>query len=262
MICTLLLIKDMLKVGLCGCNGVMGRVVDNVISKMDDVEIVFGIDRSVDKFENEYKVYEKAEQVDVSCDVIIDFSNPSNLYGLLNLCVAKKIPVVIATTGLTERQEENIMEASKYVPIFKSSNTSLGVNVLIDLVKKATSILGSDFDIEIVEKHHNKKMDAPSGTARMIANAVNEEMDNAIEFKYGREGGDCKRQPKEVGIHAIRGGTIPGEHTVIFAGMDEIVEIKHEALSKSIFAKGAVDAAKFMVDKEVGLYNMNDLINK
>ena len=252
----------MLKVGLSGCNGVMGRVVNSVIDKLDDVEIVYGIDRSVDKFENSYKVYESVESVEEICDVIIDFSNPANLNGLLNLCVAKKIPLVIATTGISEHQEENIKKASEFIAIFKSSNTSLGVNVLIDLVKKATSVLGESFDIEIIEKHHNKKLDAPSGTAHMIANAINEEMDNTMEYKYGREGKTSKREPKEVGIHAIRGGTIPGEHTVVFAGMDEVIEIKHEALSKAIFAKGAVEAAKFVSDKECGVYNMNDLINK
>lgn len=251
----------MLRIGISGCNGTMGRVLTQAIGKLDDVQVAFGIDRNADLHQNEYPVYESTLKVDKNCDAVIDFSNPANLEELLKFCVERKIGVVIATTGLNKDHEEKIKKASQYIPIFKSSNTSLGVNLLIDLVKKAVNVLGDTFDIEIIEKHHNKKVDAPSGTAYMIANAMNEELDNSMEYKYGREGKDSKRNDKEIGIHAVRGGTIPGEHTVIFAGMDEIIEIKHTALSKSIFAEGAIKAAKYIMNKEPELYSMNNLIN-
>lgn len=251
----------MLRIGISGCNGAMGRILTQVIGKMEDAQIVLGIDRNTNLYNNKYPIYESESKVDIDCDVVIDFSNPCNLDELLKLCVEKKIGMVIATTGISEEQEEKIQEASKYIPIFKSSNTSLGINVLIDLVKKAANVLSDTFDIEIIEKHHNKKIDAPSGTAYMIANAMNEELNNSMTYSYGREGNDTGRNKKEIGIHAVRGGTIPGEHTVIFAGRDEIIEIKHTALSKIIFAEGAVKAAKYIANKEPKLYSMNNLIN-
>lgn len=251
----------MLRIGISGCNGAMGRILTQVIGEMEDAHIVLGIDRNTSLYHNNYPVYESASKIDIDCDVIIDFSNPFNLEELLKFCVEKKIGIVIATTGLSKEQEEKIQETSKYIPIFKSSNTSLGINVLIDLVKKAANVLSDTFDIEIIEKHHNKKVDAPSGTAYMLANAMNEELNNSMKYNYGREGNDSKRNDKEIGIHAVRGGTIPGEHTVIFAGMDEIIEIKHTALSKSIFAQGAVKAAKYIANKEAKLYCMDNLIN-
>lgn len=183
------------------------------------------------------------------------------LRGYINLWRKNNTPIVIATTGLNIEDDKKIEDASKNIPIFKSANMSIGVNLLIDLVKKAALALQDNFDIEIIEKHHNKKVDAPSGTALMIADAINEELDNSMEYKYGREGKSAKREGNEIGIHAIRGGTIPGEHTVIFAGLDEIVEVKHTALSKNIFASGAVKAAKFIVNKENGLYKMENLMN-
>ena len=251
----------MLRIGISGCNGAMGRMLNETMSDMNDLSIVLGIDRNINLYNNTYPVYENPSSIDVDCDVIIDFSNPNNLNDLLNFCVDKKVGIVIATTGLSQEQEERIKECSKYIPIFKSSNTSIGINVLIDLVKKASKVLSDNFDIEIIEKHHNKKVDAPSGTAYMLANAINEELDNSMEYNYGREGTDAKRNKKEIGIHAVRGGTIPGEHTVMFAGMDEIIEIKHTALSKKVFAQGAVRAAKYIANKEPRLYCMDDLIN-
>ncbi|MDQ4682653.1 4-hydroxy-tetrahydrodipicolinate reductase, partial [Stenotrophomonas maltophilia group sp. RNC7] len=174
---------------------------------------------------------------------MIDFSNPARLYDLLTFCVDTNTAVVIATTGLSEEQEIRIKDVSKKIPVFKSSNTSLGINLVLDLVRKSTNILNEAFDIEIIEKHHNKKIDAPSGTAYMIAQAINEEMSNEMVYNYGREGKNSKRNKNEIGIHAVRGGSIVGEHTVIFAGMDEIIEIKHTALSKGVFARGAIKAA-------------------
>lgn len=251
----------MLKIVISGCNGAMGRTLNEVIADLENVEIVAGIDRNVDAYKNTYPVYDNPSNIKEDCDVLIDFSNPNNLNGLLEYGVKNNVSLVIATTGLSEEQEKSIEEAAKNISIFKSSNTSLGVNVLINLVKQAANVLSESFDIEIIEKHHNKKVDAPSGTAFMIANAINEELDNQMEYNYGRVGTDAKRNEKEIGIHTVRGGTIPGEHTVIFAGMDEIIEVKHTAMSKKVFAQGAVRAAKYVANKENGLYCMDDLIN-
>lgn len=251
----------MLKVVISGCNGAMGRALTEVISSIEDVLIVAGIDKKVNTYENEYPVYESPLLLKEECDIIIDFSNPSNLDDLLQYGEINSVGLVIATTGFNEEEENKIKKASVNTRIFKSSNMSLGINVLINLAKQATNVLGETFDIEIIEKHHNKKIDAPSGTAKMIASAINEELNNSMEFNYGREGNDSKRKDNEIGIHAIRGGTIPGEHTVVFAGLDEVIDIKHLALSKKVFAKGAVEAAKYIVDKDNGLYSMDDLIN-
>lgn len=251
----------MIKIVVSGCNGAMGRMLTEVIEATEDTEIVAGIDRNLNACDNKYPVYELPSLIKEQCDVIIDFSNPSNISSLIEYAVNNNIALVIATTGFNDDEENKIKEASKYTRIFKSSNMSLGVNVLINLVKQATSVLGDTFDIEIIEKHHNKKVDAPSGTAKMIANSINTELNNSMEFNYGRQGTDAKRKSNEIGIHAVRGGTISGEHTVLFAGLDEVIEIKHMALSKRIFAQGAVEAAKYVLDKENGLYDMDNLIN-
>ena len=251
----------MLKVGLSGCNGTMGRILNELLAESDDIQIVFGIDREPNRYENDYPIYEAPSNIMMTCDVVIDFSHPNQLNHLLNYCLNNKVAIVIATTGFSDEQKQKIIEASHYIPVFHSSNTSLGVNVLLDLVKLATRLLGDDFDIEIIEKHHHKKVDAPSGTAFMIANSINEERMDNINYKYGRFGNQAKREKNEIGIHSVRGGTIPGEHTVIFAGEDEIIEIKHTASSKKIFAKQAIKAAKFIADKEPKLYQMNDLMH-
>ena len=251
----------MLKVILNGCNGAMGRAVTKVVSESLDVEIVAGIDKNIEMHQNSYEVFNNIFDYKAKADVIIDFSHPSCLDDILSYGKKNNTPMVIATTGLSSEDYKKIENVAKSVPIFKTANMSLGVNLLIDLVKKAALALQENFDIEIIEKHHNKKVDAPSGTALMIADAINEELDNSMEYKYGREGKKAKREEKEIGIHAVRGGTIPGEHTVIFAGLDEILEVKHTALSKNVFASGAVKAAKFIVNKENGLYKMEDLMN-
>ncbi len=253
---------NVINIGISGCNGAMGRVLTEIIEQLEDVQIVLGIDRNSDLYNKKYPVYEKASQIDIRCDVIIDFSHPSNLEDLLNSCVEKKIAIVIATTGISEQQNELIYKSSQHIPIFKSFNMSLGINLLLDLVKKSAIVLSDTFDIEIIEKHHNKKVDAPSGTAYMIADSINEVLKNSMTYSYERHGFDAKRNKKEIGIHAVRGGTITGEHSIIFAGMDEIIEIKHTALSKKIFAEGALKAAKYIVEKESSLYCMNDLINE
>lgn len=251
----------MLKIILNGCNGAMGKTVTKVVEECNDIEIVAGVDKNKDLYSNNYEVYNEFLEVKDKADVIVDFSHPSCLEKLLEFGVTNKIPIVIATTGLKEEDLKNIKEASENIPIFHSANMSLGINLLINLAKKAALTLNETFDIEIIEKHHNKKVDAPSGTAYMIANAINDELDNSMEYKYGREGKSEKRKENEIGIHAVRGGTIPGEHEVIFAGLDEIIEIKHTALSKNIFANGALKAARYIVNKDNGLYSMENLMN-
>ncbi len=251
----------MLNVGLSGCNGTMGRILNELLVEEEGVQVVFGIDIAPERYENNYPVFTNPLQINVDCDVIIDFSKPENVDHLLDYCVKKEIAVVIATTGLSEAQEEKILEAAHHIPVFHSSNTSLGVNVLLNLVKTATRLLSDHFDIEVIEKHHNKKVDAPSGTAFMIASSINEELNEAMDYNYGRQGNHTKRNEKEIGIHSVRGGTIPGEHTVIFAGPDEMIEIKHTALSKKIFAEQAIKAAEFITHNDARLYNMNDLMH-
>lgn len=250
----------MLNIGISGCNGTMGRILSDLILEQDEKNVVLGVDRRSSSEEMGYPIFESPLNINIDCDVIIDFSNPDNLDDLLAYCLKNKVAAVIATTGLTEEQEEKIVEASQLIAIFRSSNTSLGVNVLLDLVKTAARILSDNFDIEVIEKHHNKKLDAPSGTAYMIASSINEELSHSMDYNYGRQGNDTKRNEKEIGIHSVRGGTIPGEHTVIFAGLDEIIEIKHTALSKKIFAEQAIKAAQFISQKEAKLYNMGDLM--
>jgi 4-hydroxy-tetrahydrodipicolinate reductase len=249
----------MLKVIISGCNGAMGQVLTKTIEEMEDAVVAAGVDQNIGKYKNTYAVYSDIFGCKEKADVIIDFSNPGSLENLLKYGTETETPIVIATTGLSAENMESIKKASEKIAVFQSGNTSLGINVLISLVKKAAAVLSESFDIEIIEKHHNKKIDAPSGTAYMIANAINDELNNTKEFVYGREG-VCKRSKNEIGIHAVRGGTIAGEHTVIFAGMDEIIEIKHTAMSKSILAQGAVKAAKYLVNQDKGLYNMDDLI--
>ena len=180
---------------------------------------------------------------------------------LLKFALDKKLPIVIATTGFSEQTVEDIKKAAESIPVFYSGNMSLGINLLIELVKKAENVLGSDFDIEIVEKHHNQKIDAPSGTALMIADAISEEIDTPVQYEYDRHSRRIKRPKNEIGIHSIRGGTIVGEHDVIFAGCDEIITVSHTALSKNIFAVGSLNAARFLFGKSAGIYNMGDLVS-
>lgn len=249
----------MTKIILCGCNGVMGRVIDGVVSEDPSAQIVAGVD-VFDGIENSYPVYSDINDFTGTADTIIDFSKPEALQSILDYSVKTGIPAVIASTGYTDEELESMKIASENAPILFSGNMSLGVNVLIELLRKATNSLPG-FDIEIIEKHHNKKVDSPSGTARMLADAANEELGGSMEFVHGREGTDTKRTPNEIGVHAVRGGSIVGEHTVIFAGIDEIIEIKHTAMSKKIFAVGSVRAARYMTGKPAGLYSMSDLFS-
>ena len=247
----------MLRIIINGYSGSMGKVLTKCANEDSELEIVCGA--SKDDLDVPFKTYHKMSEVEELADVIIDFSHHSTIEDTLSYAIKTKTPIVIATTGFNDEELEKIKKASNIIPIFHSSNMSLGVNVLIKLVKEAAKSLNG-FDIEIIEKHHNKKLDAPSGTAVMIANGVKEVLPDS-EYIYGRHGRSDKRSSNEIGIHAIRGGTIVGEHTTIFAGHDEVVEIKHSAQSKDIFAKGAIAAAKFLVKQEAGYYNMNNMLN-
>ena len=249
----------MTKILLSGCCGKMGRTVTNIVSTRDDCQIVAGVDIVEDSTLG-YPVFQTFSEVQVKADVIIDFSNPALLMSMLDYAKSTNTAVVISTTGISDEQIKVVEEISKEIPIFFSYNMSMGVSLLCELAKTAAKVLGSDFDIEIVEAHHNQKIDAPSGTAIMLGNAVKEMMPDAY-FEYDRHSKREKRHSNEIGIHSVRGGTIVGEHEVIFAGNDEIVKLSHSARSKAIFAQGAVNAAAFLNGKENGIYNMSDLLN-
>ena len=250
----------MTKIIMNGCNGKMGQVITRLVSEDNECEIVAGFDVN-DSIENTYPVFTNPDEFTGDADVIIDFSHPSALTTVLNYCKKRKLPVILATTGYTDEQKKEFTEASKEIPVFFSANMSLGINLIIALAKKATKLLEGNFDIEIVERHHNQKIDAPSGTALAIADAIDETLSYPAEYVYDRHAVRRKRKPTERGIHAVRGGTIVGDHEVIFAGTDEVIELKHSAHSKEVFAVGAIKAAKFMSDKPAGMYNMNDLIS-
>lgn len=249
----------MINIMMSGCNGKMGQVISRLASQRDDLKIAVGYDIN-DLLNNSYPVFTNLKNCNVKVDVIIDFSNPEAFENLVDYAVSKKIPLVMATTGLSQPQQKALETASKQIPVFFSANMSLGVNLLLDLVKKAAKLLETNFDIEIVEKHHNQKLDAPSGTALAIADAINSVLEQKQEYIYDRHSRRKKRSKREIGIHAVRGGTIVGEHSVIFAGSDEIIEINHMAMSKDIFGIGALRAAAFLYDKKPGLYSMKDLI--
>ncbi len=244
---------------LSGCNGKMGQVIARLLESDEDARIVFGCDINTE-MKNSFPVYSNIREADVKGDVVIDFSHPSNFESLADYCRNTKTPLVMATTGLSAEQKEELALLSKETAVFFSANMSLGVNMLVSLVKKAAAVLWENFDIEIIEKHHNQKIDAPSGTALMIADEISSVLDSNPEYIYDRHSVRKKRSKNEIGIHAVRGGTIVGEHDVIFAGNDEVIEIRHTAASKEIFAVGSIKAAKFLKDKNPGMYDMNDII--
>ena len=243
-----------------GCNGKMGRVITGLIRDDDAIEIVAGIDTYTGTA-NDYPVFESIEARDVEADVVIDFSNASAVDHLLDYCAKKKLPVVLCTTGLSEEQLRKVEETAEQTAVLKSANMSLGINLLLKLLQNAAKVLGpAGFDIELVERHHNQKVDAPSGTALALADSVNEALDNQYTYVFDRSQVRQKRGEKEIGISAVRGGTIVGDHEVIFAGADEVIEFKHTAYSKAVFGKGAVEAAKFLAGKKAGKYDMSDVI--
>lgn len=248
----------MTKIIISGCSGKMGVCIANSAAARTDCKIVGGVD--VVAPDNSDFVYAPSfDKLSVDADVIIDFSNPVVLDSLLSYALKHKLPAVICTTGYNEEQKNKIKEASKEIPIFYSGNMSLGINLIIELAKKAAAVFGDDFDIEIVEQHHNQKLDAPSGTALMIADAISTVKTDA-EYVYDRHAYRRKRDKKEIGIHSIRGGNIVGEHEVIFAGNDEILTISHSARSKTVFAVGSLNAAVFLKGKAPGMYDMSDLL--
>ncbi|MBR6729249.1 MAG: 4-hydroxy-tetrahydrodipicolinate reductase [Clostridia bacterium] len=251
----------MIKILLSGANGRMGKAISRMVSNMETATVLCGVDLNT-KAEEGFPVYASFSEVEEMPDVIIDFSNPANFEALMAYAKEKKLPVVVATTGLKKEQREALEQAADEIPVFFSANMSLGVNLICELAKKAARFLGDGFDIEIVERHHNQKLDAPSGTALAIADAINEELSDSMHYVYDRHSVRKKREAKEIGIHAVRGGTIVGDHTVIFAGNNEVIELHHSAASREIFANGAVKAALFMAGKAPGFYNMQNLIEE
>lgn len=250
----------MLRIILSGANGAMGRAVTACVNASDDAQIVAGVDTNAIMLSN-FPVFSSFEDITCEADVIIDFSHPSALASLLDYSQKKNIPAVIATTGLSDDQIASIKAASEKVALFFTFNMSLGINLLVDLARRAASVLyDSGFDIEIIEKHHNQKLDAPSGTAIMLANGINDQLNDSLTYVHDRHSRRAKRPVNEIGIHAVRGGTIVGEHEVMFAGRDEIISLSHSARSKEVFAVGAFNAARFIADLGPGLYSMSDLI--
>ena len=251
----------MVKIIMHGCCGHMGQVISDLVEKDINAEIVAGIDVT-DKGNTSYPVFTDIHECKTEADVLIDFSSAKAADALLDYCVERSLPVVLCTTGLSEEQLAKVEETSKKVAVLKSANMSLGINTLLKLVQDAAKVLATaGFDMEIVEKHHRLKVDAPSGTALALADSINEAMDNKYHYVYDRSQKREKRDDKEIGISAVRGGTIVGEHEIIFAGQDEVIEFKHTAYSKAIFGKGAVEAAVYLADKPAGLYDMKDVIS-
>lgn len=250
----------MVRMIMHGCNGKMGQVITKIVKDDPNTEMVAGVDKYLG-IKNDYPVFDDINKCDVEADVVLDFSNAAAVDGLLDWCIEKKMPVVLCTTGLSDEQLEKVQEASKKTAVLKSANMSLGINLLMKLLQDAAKVLANaGFDIELVEKHHNQKVDAPSGTAIALADSINEALNNEYCYTYDRSQVRQKREKYEIGISAVRGGTIVGEHEVIFAGQDEVIEFKHTAYSKSLFATGAVEAGKFLKGKEPGFYSMTDVI--
>lgn len=251
----------MVRIIMNGCNGHMGRVISDLVAKDEDAEIVAGVDIA-DAGIHSYPVFTDIHACDVQADVMIDFSSAKATDAVLEYCGEKELPLVLCTTGLSEEQIEKVKETAKKTAVLRSANMSLGINTLLKLLQDAAKVLAvAGFDMEIVERHHNLKVDAPSGTALALADSLNEAMDNQYHYVYDRSQKREQRDAKEIGISAVRGGTIVGDHEVIFAGPDEVIEFKHTAYSKTVFAKGAVEAAKFLKGKQAGLYNMSHVIN-
>ncbi|CAM2775787.1 4-hydroxy-tetrahydrodipicolinate reductase [Hathewaya histolytica] len=248
----------MIRIILSGCSGKMGRMVSECAKKSLNSSIVAGIDLNKNTT-LDYPVFNNIEDCNVDGDVIIDFSRPESLDSLIKYSTDKKTPIVICTTGYSEEQLKEIESLSSKVAIFHSANMSIGINLINNLLRQISDKLFGDYDIEIIEKHHNQKVDSPSGTALLLANTIKDSIKDDTEFEFGREGLK-KREKKEIGIHAIRGGNIIGDHTVIFAGEGECIELTHKAISREVFAIGAIKAAEFLYKKEPGIYSMDDLV--
>lgn len=249
----------MIKIILNGCNGKMGKTISSIIQNYPFLCIVAGIDKKADILNNPFPIFDDIKKCTIIGDIILDFSRPDSLAEVVQYAIINKLSIILCTTGYSTEQIEYINELSKDIPIFKSANMSIGVNVINSILKSISGFLFENYDIEIIEKHHNQKIDAPSGTALLLANTIKQSVLTHTEFTYGREG-VSKRQHEEIGIHAVRGGSIVGDHEVIFAGQGEVIEIKHSALSREVFAVGALKACEFMIGKAPGLYNMDDVI--
>lgn len=250
----------MVNIAIVGCNGKMGHFVAEAVAQNSDAIAMFGVD-AFGESSYDFPVYKSFTEITEAPDVIIDFSNPAVLDGMLEYALKNSVPCVICTTGFSAEQIKKIEDASKKIAVFHSGNMSLGINLLIELTKEAAKVLGNSFDIEIIEKHHNLKVDAPSGTALMIADGISETLENEPQYVYDRHTYRKKRSKNEIGIHAVRGGTIVGEHDVIFAGHDEVITISHQAQSKEVFAVGSVNAAVFLAGQKAGMYNMGNLLS-
>lgn len=250
----------MVKIIMHGCNGKMGQVIRGLLEADKEAELVAGIDL-FDDGKNPFPVFTDIRECDVEADCLVDFSTASALDAMLDYCVEKKLPCVLCTTGLDNEQLGKVEKAAESIPVLKSANMSMGINLLLKLLKNASAVLApAGFDMEIVEKHHNLKLDAPSGTALALADAVNEELGGGYSYVYDRSARRERRSDKEIGISAVRGGTIVGDHDVIFAGADEVITFSHRAYSKAVFGKGAIQAAKFLAGKPAGKYDMGDVI--
>ncbi len=250
----------MIRLVMVGCAGRMGRVIAECVAGREDCTIVAGVDR-LSHGDEVFPVYASCAEIKEEADAVIDFSHPSALQGTVEFACKRAIPVIMATTGLSDEHKAILKQAEKTIPVFTSANMSVGVNLLSDLCARAAQILEDGFDIEILEAHHNQKLDAPSGTALMLAEAIVKACKEPKELEYDRHAKRQKRTKEEIGMHAIRGGTITGEHSVIFAGRDEIITLSHSARSREIFAVGALRAALYLVGKEPGAYNMSDVIH-
>lgn len=250
----------MTKILLHGCNGKMGKIITDLVAADNDVEIAAGVD-AFGEADASYPVYKSLDAVKEEADVVVDFSNAAAVDGLLDWCAERKMPAVVCTTGLSQEQTEKLKEISGKTAVLKSANMSVGINLLFKVLREISPTLAAaGFDIEIVEKHHNQKVDAPSGTAIALADAVNGSMDNRYEYVCDRSQRREKRPVNEIGISSVRGGTIVGDHDVIFAGTDEVITLSHRAYSRAVFGKGAIQAAKFLAGKETGLYDMSDVL--
>ena len=250
----------MTKIIMSGCAGAMGRMITKLAGEDPEVEIVAGVDKVACR-DIKYPIFESIQDCDIEADAVVDFSRPDALSDILNYCEERQLAAVLCTTGYTDEQLADIEACAKHAPILRSANMSLGINVLLKLIQDATRVLaGEGFDVEIVEKHHNQKVDAPSGTALALADAVNDAADDAYHYVYDRESKREKRDSKEIGISSVRGGTIVGDHDVIFAGNDEVITFSHRAYSKAVFGKGALAAAKYLSGQTPGLYSMSDVI--
>lgn len=250
----------MIKIVLNGCNGRMGKTIAELAKSYTTLEITAGVDKFGIDAVSDFSTYDDINKFQGECDVVLDFSSPKSLQEISKYCKERNIPLVLCTTGYSKEEYEEIRLLSNEIPVFNSGNMSLGISILSSVLKKISPILFNSFDIEIVEKHHNQKVDSPSGTALLLADSIRASLQDEVEYIHGREGLK-KREKKEIGIHAVRGGAIVGEHEVIFAGKGETIELKHTALSRDVFASGALRACEFMVGKKPGIYNMDDVIS-